>query len=158
VGEPFPTLTLKGLRGGTMDISAYTGKLVVLNVWAAWCAPCVEEMPSLDRLSQALDKDRFVVIGLTVDDDPFLTEEFLRKMPVTFANFVDPKRAIVEGVLGTKAFPETFIIGPQGILVQRIPGGQEWDAPNVRALLEQIYKERTAPVRNSRATRTPRFS
>ena len=68
VGQALPPITLTGLNGTTTTLAAYRGKLVVLNAWATWCPPCRREMPSLERLSKMLDRERFAVLGVSVDE------------------------------------------------------------------------------------------
>lgn len=139
-GEPFPDLVLERMDGGRMALTGLRGKVLVLNVWAPWCAPCVEEMPSLQRLSENLDPAHFAVLGLTVDDDPYLAEEFLRRTGVSFPNFMDRNRRVANGVLGVAAFPETFIIARDGTLVGRVTGARAWDRPEVMDGLERTFR------------------
>jgi thiol-disulfide isomerase/thioredoxin len=149
VGMPVPDLPLKAFDGEHSYLSAYQGRLLVLNVWAPWCEPCLDEMPSLDRLSQRLDQDRFAVIGLTVDEDRFLAEEFLRKNAISFSNYLDEQRHIVEEVLGVTSFPQTFLISPQRRLLARVTGWQAWDTPEVVEALEQRYRTETQIKRSA---------
>ena len=139
-GDPFPAITLPALYTGTADLplSDLRGKLLVLNVWAAWCPPCLEEMPRLDRLREALDPDRFAVIGLTVDER-FLAQEFLQNNAIAFPNYFDADRRIVGELLQVTVFPVSFVIAPDGRLLRRVVGWQAWDDPEVRASIERDY-------------------
>jgi len=139
-GELVPNLNLKGFDGKSIQLWSFRGRLLILNVWAPWCAPCIEEMPSLDRLSRQLDPQRFAIIGLTVDDDRYLAEEFLLNKHISFNNFLDEKRFIAETILGVDSFPQTFVISPDGILLARIIGWQEWDSPETISALESYYQ------------------
>ena len=153
-GEVLPNLILKGFDGQSIRLERFHGRLLILNVWAPWCAPCVEEMPSLDRLSRQLDPQRFAVIGLTVDDDRFLAEEFLRNNQISFSNYMDEKRLIAETILGVRSFPQTFVISPHGVLLARIIGWQEWDSQEVLSTLEEYYQaSRLAPAATRRQTK-----
>ena len=76
-GQPFPTLQVNDLEGRAAVLAAERGKLVVLNVWATWCAACRKELPSLQRLSGDLDPRRFAVIGLSLDNDAHDVREYL---------------------------------------------------------------------------------
>ncbi len=140
-GQPFPTVTLVRLDGRVERSSDYQGRLLVLNVWAPWCRPCVREMPSLQRLNVRLDPRRFAVIGLTVDDDRFLVEEFVNKHDIRFPNYITQGNALVNEVLGVRAFPETLIVAPDGTLLHRIVGQREWDSAEMVAFLERAYAE-----------------
>ncbi len=113
--------------------------MLVLNVWATWCPPCRREMPSLERLSRTLDPQRFAVIGLSTDQDEKLASEFLLQNQITFANFFDQSGKIAKQ-LGLKVYPETFVIAPDGTLVERIPGLREWDSAAMLAQLEDAYQ------------------
>lgn len=141
VGEVFPELALDRLDGETTTPGSFRGKVLVLNVWGTWCPPCRKEMPSLERLSRKVNAGgRIAVIGLATDTDPNLVREFLLQYRIDFPMFMDPDRALATGVLRVKAFPETFIIGPDGRLVARVMGVRDWDSPEVLAALEAVAR------------------
>ena len=139
-GQPFPPLILSGVDGSEVPLSSFQGKLVVLNVWATWCPPCRKELPSLQRLSRTLDEQRFAVVGLSLDQDDVAVREYLHDKGVTYANFMDREMAIARDVLGMKAYPDTFIIGPDGILLGRVVGAIEWDNDRMMQALEAAYR------------------
>ncbi len=139
IGAVFPDITLQQLDGGKVSIRHYRGKLVVLNAWATWCEPCRREMPNLQQLSDALDPERFAVIGLAQDEDDHLVREYLRDQNVTFARYIDPGGAITTDQLGVQVFPYTLLIGPDGRFIQRISGAREWQRQEVIDLLEKAY-------------------
>jgi thiol-disulfide isomerase/thioredoxin len=126
-GEPFPVLTLPALDGPPLDLADYRGRVLVLNVWATWCAPCREEMPSLQRLSERFPAERLTVLGLTVDEDTNLAREFLIKYGIRFQSASDPGGAVAEGLLGVTAYPDTLVVAPDGTVAERIVGGRAWD-------------------------------
>lgn len=138
-GQPFPPLTLTKIDGKQVPLSSFHGKLVVLNVWATWCPPCRKELPSLQRLSRALDERRFAVIGLSMDKDAHVVREYLIDKGVTYANFMDREMGVAEAALGMKAYPDTFFISPDGMFLGRVVGATEWDAPRVVEALESAY-------------------
>ncbi|WP_292932695.1 TlpA disulfide reductase family protein [Noviherbaspirillum sp.] len=138
-GGKFPPLTLGSTSGDVLSTTSYEGKLLVLNVWATWCPPCRREMPSLERLSHALDPKRFAVIGLSTDEDEILATEFLLQNHITFANFFDKSGKLAKQ-LGMKVYPETFLVAPDGTLLQRLPGLHEWDGQAMIAHLEDAYR------------------
>ncbi len=138
-GKPFPPLKLNYDSGDVLSTKTFQGKMLVLNVWATWCPPCRREMPSLERLSRTLDPQRFAVIGLSTDQDEKLASEFLLQNQITFANFFDQSGKIAKQ-LGLKVYPETFVIAPDGTLVERIPGLREWDSAAMLAQLEDAYQ------------------
>jgi thiol-disulfide isomerase/thioredoxin len=138
-GAPFPELVLPALDDGPpLRLDAYRGRVVVLNVWATWCLPCREEMPSLQRLSDRLAPEGLQVIGVTVDQDRNLAREFLLKYGIRFPNASDPAGAVAEGLLGVKGYPDTFVIAADGRLAERVSGGREWDGEEMVSLLSGL--------------------
>ncbi|HEY5791066.1 MAG TPA: TlpA disulfide reductase family protein [Gammaproteobacteria bacterium] len=137
VGEPFPALDIPGLDRDPLRLGELRDRLVVLNLWATWCAPCREEMPALQRLSRRHPDGRLTVIGLSVDEDLNLVREFLLKYAIDFPVAIDPGGALADGVLGVRAYPDTFIIAPGGKLVERIGGSRAWDGEEMVSLLEK---------------------
>lgn len=139
-GQAFPALSLQGIDGKEVPLSAFRGKLVVLNVWATWCPPCRQELPSLQRLSRSLDEGRFVIVGLSLDQDNVAVREYLHDKGVTYANFLDRELEIAKNVLGMKAYPDTFFISPDGMLLGRVVGAIQWDNPRMVQALEAAYR------------------
>jgi len=127
---------LRGIGPAKGSIAELRGRVVVLNVWAPWCPPCLKEMPSLERLSRQLDSARFAVVGVTVDDQ-FLAEEFLRRHGITFPNHIGERDAL-ERRLGVRAYPETLLIDADGLIAERVVGSREWDAARIVEQLERI--------------------
>lgn len=140
VGQPFPELALERLDGETAAPGSFRGKVLVLNVWGTWCAPCRKEMPSLQRLSRKVNAGRVAVIGLATDADQNLVREFLLQYRIDFPMFMDPDRALAIGVLRVKVFPETFVVGPDGRLAARVTGGRDWDSPEIVTALEETAR------------------
>ena len=139
-GQAFPVLSLQGIDGKQIPLTAFRGKLVVLNVWATWCPPCRKELPSLQRLSTSLDDKRFVIVGLSLDQDNVAVREYLHDRGVTYVNFLDRNLDIAKNVLGMKAYPDTFFIGPDGTLLGRVVGAIEWDDSRMLQALEAAYR------------------
>lgn len=144
VGAPAPALVLQRLDGASSSLAAYGGKLVVLNVWATWCPPCRQELPSLQRLSDKLDSARFAVVGVAGDEDARLVREYLIDKHVTFANHLDPNLERTIAALGTAMLPYTLIVAPDGKVAARLVGEREWDSPAMVAALERAQREGAA--------------
>ncbi len=138
-GAVFPQISMRQLDGGKVSIQEYRGKLVVLNAWATWCEPCRREMPNLQQLSDALDPQRFAVIGLAQDEDDHLVREYLLDQKVTFTSYIDPAGEVATDQLGIQIFPYTLLISPDGHFIQRISGPREWQRQEVIDLLEKAY-------------------
>lgn len=134
-GSRFPAAVLDHLAGGTDAQGPFVGKQLVLNIWATWCPPCRQEMPSLDRLSQLLDPAHFAVLGLSVDADRLLAAEFLVQQHIGFRNYFDPDGSLSQR-LGLKVYPQTFVIAPDRLLLHSIAGQREWDSPTMLSLIQ----------------------
>ncbi len=145
-GEPFPDVVLPGLDREDLAISQLRGKLVVLNVWATWCRPCRNELPSLQRLGEQLDPERFAVLGLSVDDDKHQPREYLIDRKIKLISYIDLQMEIARERLGVQGYPDTYLIGPDGKLLISIEGEREWDSPRVIAALEAAYAGDAAPL------------
>ncbi len=143
-GEPFPEVILPGLDREDLPITQLRGKLVVLNIWATWCRPCRHELPSLQRLGEQLDPERFVVLAMSIDDDKHLPREYLIDRKIELASYIDLKMEIANDKLGVQVYPDTYLISPDGRLLLNIEGEREWDSPQVVAALQAAYMGDTA--------------
>ena len=139
-GQAVPEIEVQDLKGNETSFSLANGKTLILNVWATWCGPCRHEMPSLDRLSRRLDSKNFLVVGLSVDTDDHVVREFLIERKVSFSNYMDPAMEVANQVFGIRAFPSTFVFGPDGRLLEVIEGWREWDTPNMVDKLTNLGK------------------
>lgn len=100
----------------------FKGKILLINFWATWCAPCRKEMPALQNLSASLDAKRYAVIGVSVDSDINLVKEFLIQHKILYPNFLDKSQYIASSLLEIEAYPETIIVSPEGSILKRISG------------------------------------
>jgi cytochrome c biogenesis protein CcmG/thiol:disulfide interchange protein DsbE len=139
-GEPSPAgrtarnFTFQ-LNGRPMQLSDLHGKIVVLNFWATWCPPCVEETPSLNRLQQWLAPRGGTVLGISEDEDAAAYTSFLPQYGVQFPTWRDPSISIAKS-FGTTIYPETYVIDQRGIIARKIIGPQEWDSPALRVYFQ----------------------
>ncbi|MFC1843669.1 TlpA family protein disulfide reductase [Thermodesulfobacteriota bacterium] len=138
VGKPAPDFDTVDLEGKVWSLSKLKGKVVFVNFWATWCAPCREEMPSMQRLYTRMPKDKFEMIALFNNDKPKAVKNFVTKLGITMPilsdehNFAGPK-------YGLTGVPETFIIDKQGVVREKFIGPAEWDSPqNVTMLMKYI--------------------
>jgi len=127
------------LEGRSAKLADLRGRVVVLNFWATWCPPCVEELPSLERLHQQMAARGVVVLGVSVDEDADAYEKFLREWKITFPTYRDPSKKIAIAY-ETFMYPETYIIGADGRVARKIIGAQRWDGAEMMQYLEQILK------------------
>jgi len=134
VGARAPDFRIVADNGRTITPHDFGGKLLVLNFWATWCPPCVEEVPSLDALQRRLAARGVVVLGVSVDEDESLYRSFLDKAKVSFLTARDPS-ARISSAYGTYKFPETYVIDQRGRVVQKHIGPRDWtDESLVRSI------------------------
>jgi len=145
LGDPFPALVIRDFDSNDVDLQTYKGKLIVLNLWATWCEPCRREMPALQALSDALDPERFAVIGVSVDEDEHVAREYLIDKDIQFPNFWDAEAEQATSMLGAQLFPYTFLISPEGEFIQRVPGAREWHRQEVVDLLNKLARGDVLP-------------
>ena len=129
------------LDGAPASLASGRGKVVVLNVWAVWCAPCRQELPALDRLARDVDPRRVAVVGIATDDDTLTVREFVRRANLSFPIWVDPGRTVTASALPGGAIPETYLIGPNGRIRERFRGRVDFDAPAWRARLARAQED-----------------
>ena len=117
---------LPNLRGDYVKLSDYRGKVVFLNIWATWCPPCREEMPSMESLYQRLKGRNFEILAVSIDQDgEKAVRPFVAKYGLTFPVLLDPDRKTYR-LYGLTGVPETFIVDKSGIVIHRIIGSQNW--------------------------------
>jgi cytochrome c biogenesis protein CcmG, thiol:disulfide interchange protein DsbE len=126
VGDSAPDFAIATDNGNTVSLSNFGGRLLVLNFWATWCPPCVQEMPSLDEFQRRLAGSGVVVLGVSVDKDANVYRDFLSRAKVSFLTARDPQ-AKISGDYGTFKYPETYIINSRGRVVQKIIGPENWN-------------------------------
>ncbi len=132
LGDIAPNFTLRNEEGKVVALADFRGKIVVLNYWATWCPPCIEEMPSLNRLADRFRDKDLVVLGVSLDEDADAYKDFLAKNQISFLTLRNPARAVSEQY-GTYKLPETFVISRQGRLLKKYIGPKEWDGAEIAA-------------------------
>lgn len=125
------TLQVINDSGDTLSLNAISNKTLVVNFWASWCAPCVHELPALQRLSKALDSNRYQIILISVDADPLQGKAKLAELGIQLPAYYDPAMALANGVFAIKGYPETLVLGEQGEMLARVLGAKDWDKPAV---------------------------
>ena len=129
VGEKAPDFKVVTESGRTITPKNFGGKLLVLNFWASWCQPCLQEVPSLEVFSRQFAPEGVVVLGVSVDKNENLYHQFLKQFPVTFQVARDPSWDIAANY-GTFQLPETYIIDSSGKVVQKVIAAQNWMNPD----------------------------
>ncbi len=140
---PAPALAFFDADGGELALEDFRGRVVVLNLWATWCAPCRREMPALDRLQAAHGGDDLEVVALSVDRGESLEKirDFYEEVGVEhLAIYRDPKGAVPRA-LRAPGLPTTVVIDREGREVGRVLGDAEWDGAAAVALLQAIMSQ-----------------
>ncbi|KAB2846413.1 MAG: redoxin domain-containing protein [Hyphomicrobiaceae bacterium] len=138
---PLPEFTYSDDKGATRSLMDAKGKITVLNIWATWCAPCLSEMPSINRLKARLGGPALEVIALSVDKSGIeRPRKFLRDIQANALEVFNNPDSKLPGLLKIDAYPTTIIIGRDGREIGRIAGALEWDAEEVTKLLEAAAK------------------
>jgi len=130
-------IAFQDASGQPLDLGAFRGKVVLLNLWATWCAPCVTEMPALDRLQGALGAADFEVLALSLDRaGAEKAKAFLAQLGIGKLGFyIDPSMKAARA-LGAQGLPVSILIDRQGREIGRLTGPAEWDAPEAQALIK----------------------
>lgn len=121
----------------TVKLSDFRGQVVVLNFWATWCPPCVEEMPSLVEMQRRLKAKGVTVIGVSVDVDQSAYNRFLKDHSVNLLTVRDPGQKSAN-LYGTFKFPETYIIDRNGVMRRKFIGAVDWTEPEITDFLSKL--------------------
>jgi cytochrome c biogenesis protein CcmG, thiol:disulfide interchange protein DsbE len=134
IDRPAPQFVLSdGSR--TVDLSKLRGRVVVLNLWATWCAPCIEELPSLLALQQKMPD--LAIVAVSWDQDPVAYRRFLTEHHVDLLTVRDENH-LVDSLYGTVQIPETYIIDRQGVLRRKFVNAQDWTSPEITSYLASL--------------------
>lgn len=127
---------MRGPGGKDIDLSAYKGRVVLLNFWATWCAPCIREMPSLDLLQGRLGGKSFAVVAVSIDRTGYARiAPFLKRIQVTKLHVYLDKSSTLYRKFGVQALPTTFVIDHKGQVRGYLEGPAEWDSKAARKLI-----------------------
>jgi len=143
VGARAPDFAAVDLENGdsVQFARAYGGDVVLVNIWATWCAPCRQEMPSMQKLHEAYADSGLKIVAVSVDQGPAdALREFQREYGLTFDILQDRTRAI-ERIYQTTAVPESFVIGRDGRIVKKVIGEYDWDSPAARTLVSRLLQQ-----------------
>lgn len=149
-GEPAPEIRLPLIDGDTADLAGYRGRVVMVNIWATWCPPCITELPSMQRVYEAYVDQGLEILAIAVDARPGTVDgdgrivgvvsEFADRFGLTFHVAVDPSGG-TERVLGVNNLPTTFLIDRDGRIRVREVGGRYWDREPYVDMIESLLGE-----------------
>jgi thiol-disulfide isomerase/thioredoxin len=138
-GGPTPSLELVDLQGKKHSLADYRGKVVLINFWATWCAPCREEMPSIERLRASLEGRLFAVLAVNLAEPESRIQKFLDAMPLGFPILLDRDTKTTRA-WQAKVLPATYIVGADGAIRYRHVGELDWSKPEVRKQIVALMK------------------
>lgn len=139
--RPAPVLDVVDAAGRRVSLADFRGRVVVLNLWATWCVPCVKEMPALDRLQADLGGPGFQVVALSLDRggrpvvEAFFHKQGLGSLPI----YLDPS-AVALRALKPRGLPTSLLIDRDGNEVGRLEGAADWDSPEAKRLIGHFLK------------------
>jgi peroxiredoxin len=136
VGSPAKDFTVQD-SDRTVSLNQFRGQVVVLNFWATWCPPCVEELPSLMDMQDRLRARGVTVLGVSIDVDDNAYHRFLKQRNVNFTTVRDPEQRVAT-TYGTAGWPETYVIDRQGVMRRKFVGPVNWDSPEVMQFLSKL--------------------
>ena len=141
----FSAMTLDSVPR-SKSIDEYRGEVILINIWATWCLPCRVEMPSIEQLHRTLGPKGLKVLAVSADDPGTETQirDFVKQYGLTFEVLHDPKgqEGDVSRLYETTGYPETVIIGRDGIIRRKVIGASDWNSPENRGLIERLLAEK----------------
>ena len=153
VGNAAPSFSFRALDDKDVGLGDFAGKVVLLNFWATWCVPCVEEMPALERLQKRFGGEGLTIVSINVDPDENLeaVKQFVATNGITFPVLRDPNFSLAPQ-FGVSGFPESFFLDKQGRFLAaaesegaaptiRFVGDRAWDSPQFFAMVERLLAE-----------------
>lgn len=136
IGSNAPDFTVQDSRT-KISLSEFHGQIVVLNFWATWCAPCVEEVPSLVEMQRRMKAKGVTVLAVSVDADDSAYIHFVKQHNVELLTVRDPDQKS-NSLYGTSKFPETFIIDRNGVMRRKFIGAVDWTDPEIADFLSKL--------------------
>ncbi len=136
IGAGAPDFTLQD-ADQKIALNQFRGQVVVLNFWATYCAPCVEEMPSLVEMQRRMKSRGVEVVAVSVDEDAGAYRQFMKDHNINLLTVRDPRQTIA-GLYGTFKFPETYIIDRNGVMRRKFIGAVDWTEPDITEFLGKL--------------------
>ncbi|HVN19909.1 MAG TPA: TlpA disulfide reductase family protein [Dongiaceae bacterium] len=120
-----------------VSLSQFRGQVVILNFWATWCPPCIEETPSMIDMQNRLRAKGVVVVGVSIDVDDDAYHRFIKQRNINFVTVRDPEQKVA-AMYGTTGWPESYIIDRKGVVRRKFVGAVNWDSPEVMQFLSTL--------------------
>jgi cytochrome c biogenesis protein CcmG, thiol:disulfide interchange protein DsbE len=138
--RPAPDFTLVDTTGKTWSLADLRGRVVLVNFWASWCQPCLQEMPSMQELNGFLPEDKFTMLSILFNDAPAFAENIAERFNLNFPILIDPENMAARAY-GLTGVPETYIIDKEGVLRKKFIGPVEWNSPEARQMMLQYIAQ-----------------
>ncbi|MEE9191149.1 MAG: TlpA disulfide reductase family protein [Candidatus Aerophobetes bacterium] len=138
--EEAEDFTLKTLKGETVSLEDYRGRLIFLNFWATWCGPCRAEMPSMQRLWEEFKEEDFVILAINIQEESKLVSSFMNERGLSFPVLLDEKGKVAR-TYGVRGIPTTFFLNPEGEIIGKAVGARDWDSEESFQLIEELLFE-----------------
>jgi len=142
IGERAPDFTLPALTQGPLSLHDFGRQVVVLNFWATWCPPCVEETPGLEKFAEQMRPQGVTVMGVSVDQDGAALQAFAAEQHLSFPILRDPNQSVANRY-GTFKFPETYIIDQDGRVAEKLIGPVDWQDPRILTFVRELARKGT---------------
>ena len=135
-----PDFTFPDLDGKIVSLADFRGKVVLLNIWATWCAPCVEEMPSMEKLYRTLKDKGLEILAVSIDETGAdAVRPFMIRHRLSFPALTDTSGTI-KNLYQTTGVPESFIIDKEGIIAEKVIGARNWASPAVIRFIRDLIQ------------------
>lgn len=142
IGKAAPVFELKDLEGKKVSLADFKGKVILLNFWATWCAPCKAEMPSIENLYKRFKDKGLIVIGVSVDNSETTVRSFVKEKGLTFPILLDKGKEVSFDDYGVIGLPVTFLIDKKGIIVDKVFGERQWDSEEAKEKIKRLLEGR----------------
>lgn len=144
-GSEAPDFSYPDLEGKTVSLSDYRGKLVLVNIWATWCKPCVDEMPSMEKLYNKFKDQGFEILAVSIDSlGKKAVGPFMDVHNLTFKTLLDTKGSMQQAYR-TTGIPESFIIDKNGVIIEKVIGSTDWASPKAFKFIQSLLGKSTLP-------------
>jgi cytochrome c biogenesis protein CcmG, thiol:disulfide interchange protein DsbE len=141
IGDTAPDFTLPTLIADPTSVRDFRGHVVVVNFWATWCPPCVEEVPGLEKFAEQMRDQGVKVLGVSVDRDDETLRRFVAQYRMSFTIARDPEQAVA-GRYGTFQFPESYILDRDGRVAEKLIGAVDWQDPRLISFVQELARGR----------------
>jgi len=139
IGEKAPDFTLSALTQGSISLHDFPRQVVLLNFWATWSPPCVEETPGNEKFAEQMLQQGVTVLSVSVDEDGTALKNFATDQHLSFPILRDPDRSIAHRY-GTFQFPETYIIDQDGRVAEKLIGPVDWQDPRIATFVRELAR------------------